>query len=180
MKGVAKRIPIQVMTTAISKVRSMTFEQKERLGDEIYRAQPNMMGAVLVMHRMGVSYEKIEFLIDILWVCYQAMKESGLVWPEITIDEQDRQMTIYVATINFGEGLSAPLQERVMQQYIDAHPEQYLLAYVYNETTEWMRRIVPEESDKHVMLTAVTLVNCIAFVTLPNKTKITAKKKKPR
>ena len=70
-----------------------------------------MLGAVLMMHRMGVSHEKIKFLLEILWVCCHAMKKSDLVWPQITIDDQDRQMTIYVAAMKFGEDLSAPLQD---------------------------------------------------------------------
>lgn len=35
----------------------------------------------------------------------------------------------------------------------------------------WLTRIVPEESDKYVMLAIWNLVNCIAFVALPGKTR---------
>jgi len=31
----------------------------------------------------------------------------------------------------------------------------------------WLQRIVAEETDKYVMLTAANLVNCIAFVPMP-------------
>lgn len=180
MTGIATRIPIQVLAAAINKVRGMTLQQKERLGDEIHRVQPHMLGAVLVMHRMGVSYEKMEFLVDILWICYQAMKESGLVWPQITVEDFDRQTTIYVATVKFGEDLSASLHDRLMQQYIDGYPEPYLLAFVHSETAAWMQRITPEESDKHIMLAAVLLANCIAYVPLPAQPKLSAKENKPR
>ncbi len=180
MTGTANRIQVPALVTAISKVRGMSLEQKETLLDEIYKAQPNMLGSVVVQNRMGVSFEKMEFLLEILMVCFQAMKESQLRWPLITIGDQDRQMTLYVASIKFGEDLSESLHGRLMKQYIDNHPEQYLLAFVQSETAAWMRRVVSEESDKHVMLAAATLVNCIAFVPMPTSGKVSGKQNKPR
>ncbi|TCG06706.1 hypothetical protein BZM27_24485 [Paraburkholderia steynii] len=48
------------------------------------------------------------------------------------------------------------------------HPEKNLCAYVWSETANWLRRIVPEDSDRYVMLVVVNLVNCIAYVPMPN------------
>lgn len=95
------------------------------------------------------------------------MKESGLQWPLITEDEQDRQLTRYVAAVKFGEDLPPADRDRAMNQYIKKHPEQDLLAFVTTETANWLTRIIPEETDKYVMLAAANLVNCIAFVPLP-------------
>jgi hypothetical protein len=145
----------------------MTTADKERLADELFRDQPNMFGSFLVQQQMGVSLEKMEFLLDILFICFQAMKESGLTWPLITEDEQDRQLGRYVSTVQFGDDLSAPLRERVMTKYITEHPEQELLAFVSVETANWLRRIVAEETDKYVILAATNFVNCIAFVPMP-------------
>jgi hypothetical protein len=38
------------------------------------------------------------------------------------------------------------------------------LAYVQVETMKWLTRIVPEESDKYIVLAAWNIANCIAFV----------------
>ena len=62
----------------------MSMRQKEQVADELFREQPNMLGSFLVQKQMGVSFEKMEFLLDILLICFQAMKESGLDWPLIT------------------------------------------------------------------------------------------------
>lgn len=124
------RISMQVLSLAIQKIRAMSMGQKEQLVDELFREQPNMLGSFLVQKQMGVSFEKMEFLLEILLICFQAMKKSGLTWPLITEDEQDKQLARYVATVKFGEGLSASLQDLAMKQYIDSHPEQYLLAFV--------------------------------------------------
>ena len=145
----------------------MSMAQKEQVVDEIFREQPNMLGSFLVQKQMGVSFEKMEFLLEIMLICFQAMKESGLDWPLITEDEQDKQLARYVATVKFGEDLSSSLQDIAMKQYLENHPEQYLLAFVTVEIADWLRRITPEQTDKYVMLTAANFVNCIAFVPMP-------------
>ncbi|MBI3144155.1 MAG: hypothetical protein HYZ18_02585, partial [Pseudogulbenkiania sp.] len=81
------RISPNTLAQAITKVRAMDRKQKEGLADEIFRAQPHLLGSVLVQQRLGVSLEKMEFLIDILFICFQAMKDSGLTWPLINVKE---------------------------------------------------------------------------------------------
>lgn len=142
----------------------MDVKQKEQLADEIFRVQPHLLASVVVQKRMGVTLEKIDFLFDVLFICFQAMKESGLTWPIITEDEQDRQMGRYVASVKFGDDLGKSLRDQSMRQYIEDHPEKELLAYVVAETANWLKRIVPDETDKYIMLAAANFVNCIAFV----------------
>jgi hypothetical protein len=161
---------MSILVSAIKKVRAMDIGQKEKLADELFRQQPNMFGSVLVQQQMGVSLEKMEFSLEILFICFQCMKESKLIWPLISQDEQDKQLARYVATVKFGEDLSPTLQDRAMKQYLKSHPEQYLLAFVTVETKDWLSRIIPEDSDRYVMLAAINLVNCIAFVPMPPST----------
>jgi hypothetical protein len=111
-------------------------------------------------------------------ICFQAMKESGLIWPLITEDEQGRQMGRLVGTIRFGEDLSTDLRALAAQQYIETHPEKELLAFVHGETSDWLQRVVPEESDKFVITAALNLVGCIACVPLPAQTKPPARGKR--
>jgi hypothetical protein len=161
------RIARSTLCTAIEKVRAMSRDQKERLADELFAAQPHMLASFLVQKQMGVSLEKMEFLLEIVFICFMAMKESGLAWPLITEDEQDRQMERFIATMKFGDDLQGRLRDRAMQQYIESHPEKELLAFVFGEMNKWLQRIVAENADKYVMLTAINLVNCIAFVPMP-------------
>lgn len=142
----------------------MSQQQKEHLADELFRTQPSLLGSVLVQPRLGVSLAKMEFLLDLLFVCFQAMKESGLSWPPISEDELDRQSQHFAAIATFGDGLGDALRQRSMQQYIESHPEKQLLAFVQMETMQWLKTIVAEESDKYVMIAAWNIVNCIAFV----------------
>lgn len=158
------RISRDAMVRAIPKVRAMSGAQKEALADELFRTQPSLFGSFLVQQRFGGSLAQMEFLLDLLFVCFQAMKESGLPWPLITEDELDRQSQRFAAIATFGDGLSSALRERSMLQYVEDHPEKELLAYVHMETMKRLKAIVPEESDKYVMMAAWNIVNCIAFV----------------
>jgi hypothetical protein len=158
------RISRNALARAVATVRAMDMKHKEQLADELFRAQPHMFGSCLVQKRLGVSLKKMDFLLDILFICFQAMKESGLTWPLIAEDELDRQLQRYVASVKFGDDLVNTLRDRSMRQYIEDHPEKEMFAYVQVETANWLNRIVPEESDKYVMMAAGNFVNCIAFV----------------
>jgi hypothetical protein len=155
------------LAAAVARVQAMGRSQKEQLVDEIFRQQPAMLGSFLVQRQMGVCLEKMEFLLEILLVCFQAMKQSALPWPTITEDDQDRQMQDFLAragpTVQ-GAGFGP---DGISQRYINAHPEKPLLAFVIERMAQWLTRIAPEETDKYVMLTAINLVNCIAFVEMP-------------
>src|SRR3989304_4055099 len=101
----------------------MDLTQKERLADELFRAQPRVFASFMVQQKLGVSLAKMDFLLDILLICFQAMKESGLIWPIITEDELDRQMQCYIAIVKFGDDLGRSLRGQSMQQYLEDHPE---------------------------------------------------------
>ena len=145
----------------------MDAEQKEQLADQLFRVQPYVLASFLVQKQLGVSLEKMDFLVDILLICFQAMKESGLTWPLITEDEQERQMARFVATVQFHDDLRGSLRDRTLREYIATHPEKELLAFVQVQTSNWLQRVVPNESDKYVVMAAFNFVNCIAFAPMP-------------
>jgi hypothetical protein len=82
------RITRYALARAVAKVRAMNETQKEQLADQLFRAQPHVVASLLVRKQLGVSLEKMDFLIEILLICFQAMNESGLTWPLIAEDEQ--------------------------------------------------------------------------------------------
>ncbi|WP_168787767.1 hypothetical protein [Paraburkholderia aromaticivorans] len=161
------RISLDAMARAMRAVEAMNLSQKEALTDELFLAQPHMLGSVLVLPKLGVSMEKTEFAIELLLLCFQAMKASGRAWPPITEDDQELQQRVYVTTVRLGEDLSPMQRDRLMQQYLRNHPEQNLLACIGARTADWLERIDPEDSDRYVMLAAANLVNCIAFIPTP-------------
>jgi hypothetical protein len=161
------RISQNALVSAIKALQGMDMQQKALLADDIFREQPNLLGSVLVLPQLGVSMQKVEFALEILFVCFKAMKASGLVWPIISEDDLDHQSRRFSAIIHFADDLNQRLRDDSMQQYLASNPEKELLAYVQSESANWSARIVPEETDKYVMLAALNMVNCLAFVALP-------------
>src|SRR5271156_2273714 len=106
------RISIENVAAAIRKVSAMSLAQKEALADEIHQRQPYMLASCLVQSRLGPKTSAVEFLLRVLLVCYQSMKESGLQWPVITEDEQDRQMQRWIGAVRFSENSAGSVVER--------------------------------------------------------------------
>jgi hypothetical protein len=157
------KISLENVGRAVVKLGEMSLAQKEQLADEIVREQQALFTSFLVQKKFGVSYEKMEFLLNILFVCFLAMKESGLKWPSITDDDVDACMTRYVESVKFGMDVDPQQSHELIIQYIAVHPEQALLAYVQVETANWLKRVTPEDSDRYVMLAAANMVNCIGY-----------------
>ncbi len=170
------RISPQFLAQAITLASKLNMQDKEKICDEIFKVQPHLLGSVLALHRLSVSLEKIDFALNVLVVCFLAMKASGQTWHLVSEDDQEQQMARLAGSIKFGSDLSEHLQNLCNQQYIDGHEEKYLLAYVINECTTWLKTILPVESDKYVLLGVINLVNCIAI----RPTQKTQKKRKPR
>lgn len=152
----------------------MNEADKLAFADEIFKVQPNLLASCLAQPRLGVAMESVEFLLNILFVCYQAMKESGHHWPLFSEDEQERQMARHTAAVKFSEDLSDVTIARTARDlHIEDHTETPLLAFVIGETRTWLRdltlRRVESESDKYVMMAAINLVNCIAAVGRPER-----------
>lgn len=165
------RISAPILARSIKAVQAMNAAQKAALADELFKAQPTLLGAVLVLPRMGVPMERVEFALNLLFVCFQSMKETGMSWPRISEDELDRQAAHYSAIIQFSEGMHPTLVQQAQQQFAAGHPEPALLAYVSTETTRWLASVTPLESDKYVLLSAMNVVNCIAHVPMPKRGK---------
>ena len=158
------KISIARLGQAVAKLQAMNLTDKGQLADELAREQPELFASFLAQRKFGVSYEKMEFLLNILFVCYLSMKETGLNWPAIAADEVDACMQRYIESVKFGMDVDPELRDDLALQFVAEHPEQALLAYVQVETANWLRRVSPEDSDKYVMLAAVNMVNCIGYV----------------
>ena len=159
------RISRDALFRAIVAVQKMDDAQKIQLADEIFVSQPNMLGSFLVLSKLGVPAKKTGLAFDVLLLCFQAMKESGLTWPVITEDDLERQSARTTAILKFYDSFSDEnLRKNSAQQSIDDHTEKELYAWVITMCKDWLQSISPEETDKYVVHVAVNLVNCVAFV----------------
>ena len=145
-------------------VRHMSHDQKVHLADEINPRQPNMLASILVLQRMGVDMAQLEVALHILFVTFQAMKLSGHQWPLITEDIQEGCLRRLTARARFNEGLPQDLAIKVTEQFHNEHAERYLLAFVYGYLGDHDLMAVRTEAEKCLMLGALNLVECVAFV----------------
>ncbi len=160
------RISEEALVTAITKVRMMSMNEKELLADEIFLRQPSMLASLLVLERFGVTFSKMEILTNLLFVCYQAMKESKIEWPLITEDDLDRNMSKFTKSVELWERQGKTLSMQALEDYVGPHPEKLLLAFVLDNVNCWLKEVEREESDRYVIMVAMSYVNCIAFVLL--------------
>jgi hypothetical protein len=145
-------------------VRRMSHDQKVSLADEIYAQQPNMLASILVLPSMGVSMVQLEVALHILFVTFQAMKLSGHPWPLVTEDIQDGCLQRLTARARFNDGLPQELANKPVEEFHNEHAERYLLAFVYGNLREHDLMAVRTEAEKYLMMAALNLVECVAFV----------------
>jgi len=155
-------ISSQLLAAAVVRVERMSFNERERLADEVHERQPNLLASVVVLQRFGVSLEQMEIVLNVLLVFYSAMKASGVHWPVISEDLQDRCMQRVSARVRFIEGLTPQQQTQAAIEAVTTHPEQQLLAYVFGKFQENGLLGVGSEADKMLTMGALNMVECIA------------------
>jgi len=163
------RITQNILVKAIRDVKCMGFSAQEQLIDDIYQEQPNMLASVLALQSSGVSFPDMDIALNILMVCFTAMKYSGDNWPQLTKDELERQMTRYRAQMDFTSDLAPEQKIQAMTKYVMTHSEPVLLAYVSAEISAWLERKPCSEEGKFVILCAGNFVNCIVALAHPEK-----------
>lgn len=158
------RLTQWVVIEADVAVRRMSHDEKVRLADEIHAQQPNMLASILVLPQMGVDMAQLEVVLHVLFVTFQAMKLSGHKWPLVTEDIQDGCLQRLTARARFNEGLPQELATKLVEQFHVEHAERYLLAFVYGWLGDNDLMGVRTEAEKYLMLGALNLVECVAFV----------------
>jgi len=169
------------LADAVLRVEGMSFEDRNRLADEVYSRQPNLFASVIVLHRYGATHVQMDVVLNMLLVFHEAMRISSgssgsnagsgaSQWPVISEDVQERCLTRISARVRFIEGLSPALQDQAITDAIADHPEQLLLAYVFGKFGESDLLDVKTEAEKMLMLAALNLVECIAETAPGNPT----------
>ena len=149
------------LVDAVLRVEAMSFQDRDRLADEVHSRQPNLLYSVLVLQRYGATLVQIEVVLNLLLVFHEAMKISGGSWPVISEDVQGRCLGRVSGRVRFIE-VSPQLQAQVTADAVSDHPAQQLLAYVFGKFKESDLLGIKTEAEKMLMLAALNLVECIA------------------
>ncbi len=158
------RLTMEMVAGATMEVDALGHDAKVRLGDEVFAAQPNLLGSILVLARMGVNMPEVEIALHVLFVAFLAMKRSRHHWDVVTTDLQEACMERLTARMRFNDGLPAELAAQLVTQFHTGHAERYLLAYVYGYLGEHDLLKVRTDAEKSLLLAVLNLVECIAAV----------------
>lgn len=158
------RLTMEMVARATMEVDALGHDGKVRLGDEVFAAQPNLLGSILVLARMGVNMPQVEIALHVLFVAFLAMKRSRHRWDVVTTDLQEACMERLTARMRFNDGLPAELAAQLVTQFHTEHAERYLLAYVYGYLGEHDLLKVRTDAEKSLLLAVLNLVECIAAV----------------
>lgn len=79
-------------------------------------------------------------------------------------DRRTHTLQRLTARARFNEGVPQDLATKVVQQFCNEHAERYLLAFVYGYLGDHGLMAVRTEAEKYLMMGALNLVECVAFV----------------
>jgi hypothetical protein len=156
-------ISSQLLLNAVLHVERMSFDERERLADEIHVQQPNLFFSVLALQRCGATLEQMEVVLNLLFVFYSAMQMTGTVWPLISEDVQARGMKRISARARLTDRLTPPQRPRAIADSIAEHPEKQILAYATGKLNEHGLNGANTEAEKMIILAAINLVESIAL-----------------
>jgi len=148
---------------AVRVVDAMSLAEKEELADELFRTQPNVFASVLVQNKLGTSYEDLDHLLNILFKCFVAVRVAGLNIPTISEETQDICLARITGRARLIEGLATVMVSKATQDQINSHGERNLLALVMGELTSHRVSQVKSDADKLYLLTALNIVETIAY-----------------
>lgn len=147
----------ELISTAILLVQRMSMADKERLAQEIFRVQPNLMAMVVVQTRFGANEEEMEGLTNILLTCFTAAKLSALPLHQVTDSEQAECLARVNTYLQSLEGSSADAEA---SDYITQHREPAMLAFVMKEIDLHGFKQASDATYGKLVLTAMGLVEC--------------------
>ena len=157
----------EILGRSVRLVRKMNLPQRERLLDEIHLHQPNLLYSALALRRFGASYEQLEVVLNILLVCFEAMKFAGAERNVIDEALQERCLERITGKMRFLEGLSSSQKDEAVMAATTEHPEIWLLAFVIDDLKTRGMISIQTDTEKFVVLAALNIVECIAEAVLP-------------
>ena len=156
------KLSIKNVADSVAQVTQMNLKEKEKQFDIIHKEQPNLLASILVLHKMGRTYEEMDVLFHILLVAHLALKTSDTPIEMISEDLQEQQLARYIGHVKFMDGLSENDRDRALSDYMESHDEMPLMAYVIKQMKVAGFPYKQDEDSKQLMLCGMNIVNCIA------------------
>jgi hypothetical protein len=156
------KINLNELVKAINTVKAMDQQGAEEAMNAIYKQQPTLLGAALSLKDIGFEHRYIQVLLNILLVTHLSLEYSGLNIKPISQEEHKTQMAVYLKHISDVEKMPTPVQGAAMENYIDGHKENYLMAYVNRVMAEAGFAKMAPEKGKFLIIAGNNIVNSVA------------------
>lgn len=154
------------LSSASMELKNMDYPEKKRLADEMRRNQPDLFDSIFELkEKTNIFVAKIEFILNIVLICYLALKKSGGSLPHITKKEIDDQTVHFLEIVGVENWFNNQSIEKTLNQTLGDNPEGVFSSFAHSELIFWIYNDVTlEKNDKYVILVAVSLVNAIEHV----------------
>ncbi|MFT4871609.1 MAG: hypothetical protein ACI9F1_002393 [Colwellia sp.] len=155
------KIKESALIKAIKQSNQMDFTELEKVVDEIYLEQPNLLASVLVQSKMGNKIEDVDVLLNILIVTFLALRYSNIKLEMITEKLQEKEMAKYAGHFKFLDGLNQENTEQAIHQFSNSKSEKILLSYVIGAMMDAGFTKRKNESSKYLLMSGINIINCI-------------------
>ncbi|MFN7836264.1 MAG: hypothetical protein ACK5NY_10845 [Burkholderiaceae bacterium] len=150
------------LAAAQLRVEPMSAKQAEAFADAVYASQPNLLVSLLVLPRYGVTYQELDIVLKILFICFEAVRETGVTIPTITEEDQERCLARVTGRARFLEGLDEQSSKQAVADQVRYHPEPNLLAVAYGILAKHDLVSARTEAQKYLLLAVINLVEVLS------------------
>lgn len=136
--GMASKQPVspQQVGEVAASIAAMTLSQKERVIDELFSAQPTLLGNAAVVTRLPVPAAIQDAVIETALVVFICLRDELSQPPMMTEAILERCCQRNVQMWKFLDGEAGESFTRSVATTLAAYPEPSLLAYAVNRLTE--------------------------------------------
>ena len=139
----------------------MDFEGKKCLADEFCETQPDLFSEILALKQMEISRERVEFVLNIVLICFLAVRKSGKFLPQIRQDEINRETARFLEIVGIENWFNQLSIDKALNQTLRSSPEKVLSGFTYTELILFYYNVLREKNDKYLIMVTTALVNCI-------------------
>ncbi|OGJ86868.1 MAG: hypothetical protein A2487_18275 [Candidatus Raymondbacteria bacterium RifOxyC12_full_50_8] len=130
-------ISAAILAQSIRYVESLDLCGKERLSDDIFIKQPNLLSVVLCLSRLDVPMDKLGEVLHILFVLYDAFhNRSGLKIPKVSQRMIDKANANTTAMLQYLDKEGAYEGNRLIGKAMLNSPNKFVTAFVLGYMNE--------------------------------------------
>lgn len=142
---------------AVMKVTNYSFEEKTGRFDDIYAAQPALLGAAVQLPSLGVDLRLAEHALHVLLVLFECFSECVPMLPKIAPEAVQKAFDDIASMLRFYDGESEVEARRLQEVWVRSHREQAIVAFVVGYLHSELR--VPTRHEELVRNCCLAITN---------------------